>query len=207
MSKTIILVPAFTHLEQECEGPLQQLAKQGIDIAILKGNADIVQARQMLASQALKGDYDNLFWIDADMGFTTDDVLKIIKQADELSLPILGGIYAKKGKKEVSCMTLNDDSLSLGPGSGLIEILYAATGFLLTKRDVYQDMINAGLAEYCSNGGFYSWFIPQVKNGRYLGEDYSFCERARTLGMKIMIDGTIKLKHYGKYGYSWDDLV
>jgi hypothetical protein len=40
----------------------------------------------------------------------------------------------------------------------------------------------------------------------YLGEDYSFCERARRCGYKIFADSTIRLQHIGLYGYSWEDL-
>ena len=39
----------------------------------------------------------------------------------------------------------------------------------------------------------------------YLAEDFAFCERARQCGYKIMADTTIRLYHYGSYGYTWED--
>ncbi len=39
----------------------------------------------------------------------------------------------------------------------------------------------------------------------YLGEDYSFCERARQCGYKIMADTSIRLWHIGEYAYGWED--
>jgi hypothetical protein len=39
----------------------------------------------------------------------------------------------------------------------------------------------------------------------YLAEDYAFCERARQCGFKILADTTIRLKHFGTYGYTWED--
>ena len=39
----------------------------------------------------------------------------------------------------------------------------------------------------------------------YLAEDFSFCERARQCGYKIMADTTIRLWHIGNYSYGWED--
>jgi hypothetical protein len=39
----------------------------------------------------------------------------------------------------------------------------------------------------------------------YLGDDYSFCERARQCGYKIMADTSIRLWHIGNYAYGWED--
>ena len=39
----------------------------------------------------------------------------------------------------------------------------------------------------------------------YLSEDYSFCERARQCGYKIMADTSIRLWHIGEYRYGWED--
>jgi GT2 family glycosyltransferase len=39
----------------------------------------------------------------------------------------------------------------------------------------------------------------------YLGEDFAFCERARRSGYRIFADTTIRLRHIGNYGYSWED--
>ena len=39
----------------------------------------------------------------------------------------------------------------------------------------------------------------------YLGEDYSFCERARRAGFRILADTGFRLRHVGPYGYSWED--
>jgi hypothetical protein len=39
----------------------------------------------------------------------------------------------------------------------------------------------------------------------YMSEDYSFCERARQCGYKIMADTSIRLWHIGAYRYGWED--
>jgi hypothetical protein len=39
----------------------------------------------------------------------------------------------------------------------------------------------------------------------YLSESFSFCERARQCGYRVWADTTIRLRHLGSYGYSWED--
>ena len=39
----------------------------------------------------------------------------------------------------------------------------------------------------------------------YLADDFSFCERARQCGYKIMADASIRLWHLGEHAYGWED--
>ena len=59
--------------------------------------------------------------------------------------------------------------------------------------------------------GIYPFFLPLcVPDGRggtrYLTEDYSFSHRLHQIGVTPMADTTIKLYHFGKYGFSFEDL-
>ena len=53
------------------------------------------------------------------------------------------------------------------------------------------------------------WFQPMIReyqNGHwYLGEDFSFCERARQAGFSICADSSIRLWHYGNYAFGWEE--
>lgn len=97
-------------------------------------------------------------------------------------------------------------------GGGLIELLYAGTGFLLVRRTVYQT-IQEQLPLPVANEHFGSpmipFFHPMVhahEDGHwYLAEDYAFCQRARSCGFRIMADTTIRLWHVGTYSYGWED--
>ena len=40
----------------------------------------------------------------------------------------------------------------------------------------------------------------------YLPEDFSFSERARRAGYKVMADTSIRLGHIGNYEYGWEDV-
>ncbi|MGH7172711.1 MAG: class I SAM-dependent methyltransferase, partial [Gemmataceae bacterium] len=53
------------------------------------------------------------------------------------------------------------------------------------------------------------YFAPMVagegEQAWYLGEDYSFCERARRCGFRVMADTTIRLWHVGSHRFGWED--
>lgn len=104
------------------------------------------------------------------------------------------------------------ENVVLGQGGGLLEVLYAACGFLLVQRLVYLDIQSQLELPTCNTmfgEAIVPWFQPMIRpyrNGHwYLGEDFSFCERARQAGFRIMADSTIRLWHYGSYPFSWED--
>src|SRR5262249_15847892 len=129
------------------------------------------------------------------------------------ALPLVCGIYPKKGVRALASHLLPDTrKVVFGEGGGLFEIAYAATGFLLTRREVY-DTIRERLELPTCNVRFWRpplpYFLPLiVPDGEghwYLGEDFAFCERAKRAGFKIVADSRIRLRHMGRYGYSWED--
>jgi hypothetical protein len=148
-------------------------------------------------------------WIDADMTFPADAV----DQLRRLDLPISCGIYSKKGQRElVVHLSPGTERLTFGVGGGLAEIKYGATGFLLTKREVYEKIQeHEGLPTCNVQFGrpvvpyFLPMAVPFGENYWYLGEDFAFCERARRCGYKVIADTRIRLGHIGRQTYEWED--
>ncbi|OYV82706.1 MAG: hypothetical protein B7Z73_16860 [Planctomycetia bacterium 21-64-5] len=99
-----------------------------------------------------------------------------------------------------------------GQQGGLIEILYAATGFLV-RRQVYLDIQHQLGLPWCNQrfGGqpIVPYFLPLVKGDGlgqwYMSEDYSFCERARQCGYRVWADTTVRLGHLGQCEYHWEN--
>ncbi len=59
--------------------------------------------------------------------------------------------------------------------------------------------------------GVWPFFQPEVVSqgeGRqhYLGEDWAFSYRLARIGVTPMADTSIRLWHYGRYGYGWEDV-
>lgn len=209
-SKCVVLVPFIDIIEPECERGLAALEARGYVVRRAPGYAAIDQGRSQMATDALADGFEELMWIDSDMGFDADSVDSLRKH----KLPFVSGIYAKKGMRALSCCLMPETrEVIFGKGGGLIEIKYAAAGFMLTHRNVYTTIAKRMRLPECNKRFGHitvPYFLPMIvreeKGGHwYLGEDFSFCERARICGFSIMADTTIRLDHIGKHSYSWED--
>jgi hypothetical protein len=89
-------------------------------------------------------------------------------------------------------------------------MLYASAGFLRIRAEVLHQIIeelNLPACHWGSVKGIYPFFLPVcVPDGRggtrYLTEDYSFSHRLQQIGITPLADTTIRLLHYGKYGFN-----
>jgi hypothetical protein len=209
-SGCVILIPVGHHIEGHCDLSLRQLEAQGYVVRRLYGVAQIDVARNRMATEALADGFDELMWIDADMAFEPQSVGRLRAH----NLPVVCGLYPTKVEKRLTSQLLpGTHALIFGEGGGLVEIRYAATGFLYTRRQVYLDVQRHESLPVCNQGSGLSvvpYFLPMVlqeEDGfHYLAEDYAFSERVRRCGHRVFADTTIRLQHIGIYGYSWEDL-
>jgi hypothetical protein len=208
-SKCIVIVPVYSTIDPSCEQSLQLLEAQGYKVWRLDGGAAIDVARNRFATAALAQGYDEVMWIDSDIAFERDAVDRL----RDHELPICGGIYPKKAQAAFSFHSY-DTQMAVGSSGRLYEVVYAATGFLHVRREVFEKMQKEYSLPVC-NGAFgdpfVPYFMPQIipyKDGHwYLAEDYSFCHRARRCGYTIWVDTSIRLFHIGRYAYSWEDAM
>ncbi|MCY2995649.1 MAG: hypothetical protein NTY19_48555 [Planctomycetota bacterium] len=209
-TKCVVLVPVSGHIEPTCEEALRELERRGYPVRRVRGFAAIDQGRCQIVSDALADGFEETMWIDADVGFSADAVDRLRSHGE----PLACGIYPKKGQRALAVHVLpGTPHIVFGKEGGLIEVQYAANGFLLVRREVYAEMQRQLELPVCNQrfGGrpLVPYFIPMVRpdgSGHwYLAEDYAFCERARQCGFRIMADTTIRLQHFGGYGYSWED--
>ncbi|MFT3924399.1 MAG: hypothetical protein QM778_17815 [Myxococcales bacterium] len=207
-SRLVVLVPT-THGKPEpaCEEGLRALERSGIEVRRVSGYAAIDFARCIMATRALDDGFDELLWIDDDIAFDPTDVERL-RTSDQV---LVAGAYAKKGRRQLAVRELpGTASFTFGPRGGLQEVLYAGTGFMYTRRALY-DAMSTELPVCNTQFGqrvvpYFLPFVVQTEAGPwYLGEDYAFCERARRAGFKVFIDTRIRLHHIGPYHYGWED--
>lgn len=154
-------------------------------------------------------DCDYLLFIDGDILFGEEH----IKMLQESQYPITAGIYCKKEKGIAPCLNTLPGRTEFQCG-GYLEIARAGTGFLRIHRSVFDAMRNqsaggSGYAPKYVNHGSDEWdFFPTgVWNNEYLSEDWAFCDRARSLGYKIMLDTRIQLRHEGAAIYPLEETI
>jgi hypothetical protein len=207
--RCVILVPFASYIIPPCERALQELERRGYDVRRVGGYAAIDQGRNQMATDALLDGYEETMWIDADTEFHPDAIDRLRSH----NLPIVAGVCAQKNKRAIACHVIpGTPNMKFGREGGLVEVLYAGTGFILIRREVYLTMQERLHLPMC-NERFQSQMLPffhpmlhQCDDGYwYLAEDFAFCERARQSGFKIMVDTTIRLWHVGSYAYGWED--
>jgi hypothetical protein len=173
----------------------------------LQGRSLISRARNWLTAVFLATDCTHLLFIDCDILFTPQDVIRLASH-DEA---IVGGFYPFKTDGEFSLLAefLPD---SLPDERGLLPVRYLGAGFLLVRRDVFERMIAAygpeisypeppGIIhhDFWRNGVYRG---PDAYSaGHYLNEDLFFQQNATDLGFKVYGDTQVVLKHIGTIPY------
>ena len=182
--------------------------QNGINFQVdtLSNESNVNRARNSCAAKFLSGDCTHLMFVDADIQFNPQDIVKLINHDKD----IVGGVYPQKTlPPKMVVNTLNN-----GEHEGdLIEVGTLGTGFMLIKRSVFEKMIEEGATPYVDaiglsqqeNANQYDFFQCTIDSqGRYLTEDWSFCRRWRQLGGKIWADKTIGLTHVGYFRFPPD---
>jgi hypothetical protein len=209
--KCIILVPTHSTIDPQCDAGLRELERRGYRVDRVFGCAAIDHTRSRLASVALASGFDEIMWIDSDIGFHPNEVDKLRTHG----LPISCGLYVKRDGQDVTFKLLpGDKALVFGKPPGLKEVLHAGFGFVHTRREVYQSIKSTCNLPDCNREfgpPVTPYFIPElVQHGQaewwYLAEDTAFCHRARKCGYKIMADTTVFLSHVGRHPFTWKDL-
>ena len=196
----------------------------------------IGRARNVSGSHVLTNDYTHLLFIDADVIFEPEDVFKLI----DAHVDVACGVYPKKyfssnkmnyvaDKKPHKLKTKHWNELVTDPSSELrehhfkkikqnsklVEVNYAATGFMLIKKSVFEKIAKErtdleyknDIDGYMSMSDRYFDFFPCSINPdtkKYESEDYGFCNLWTSLGGKIHIIPSIKLKHQGNFAFGLD---
>lgn len=226
MSNVFML--SLLELQSEC-------AKRGIECYVdFIGNESLVQrARNLLAARFLKSHSTHLLFIDADIGFRTDTVFRLLG-ADK---DIVTAVYPKKAydwdaiklkltgpkSQEPAHMMGLDYNINLSTGTaqvenGFVRVLDSATGFMMIRRGVLERMAKRFKGTLsCVNDlpgredpNYVTEYVAlfdcmiDPQNKRYLSEDYAFVRRAQEMGIEIWADVTSPLCHVGNCTFEGD---
>jgi hypothetical protein len=194
------------------------------------GDALITRARASLISQFLDDpSATHLLFIDADIGFEPDQVLRLI----ECGADMCAAIYPIKridwdkvrntietGRSNAAAAALSyvfevDNPNAVTAAGGFVKVRYAGTGFLMIRRHALERMC----AQYpqlkykrdhsidaltASDNRFALFECMIADDGTYLSEDFAFCKRWTDMGGEIWADLASKLRHVGPMTFNGD---
>jgi len=168
-----------------------------------------------------KTEATHFMFIDADIHFDPESVVRLIKSEHEVAVAcypkkcvmwdsVANHIDANKTGKDLSrvasSLVLNFKHQQTQITNGFAEVLDGPTGFMLIKRSVFTKMHEHYPELKCVNDHqnkdldeYFAVFDCMIdpKSRRYLSEDYAFCRRWQQMGGKIFADVMTVLGHVG----------
>jgi glycosyltransferase involved in cell wall biosynthesis len=163
----------------------------------------LVEARNQVVAEFLKGDAEWLLWLDSDMGFAPDTLDQLLAAADRDERPIVGALcFAWKETRQdglfgfrcVSRPTIlnwveyDNVQTFMGtlevPDNSLVKCAATGMACVLIHRSVFEAI------------GEQDWY-NRIKgtDGSMLGEDISFCVRAGARGIPVHVHTGVPTNH------------
>jgi glycosyltransferase involved in cell wall biosynthesis len=142
-------------------------------------------ARNKAVKAFLESGYEQLVFIDADLGWDSNGLLKLLQTPGD----IVGGLYRAKDPALGTDYPCNISGLITYPAC---EIQSLPTGFMRISRDCAAQMF----AKYDGRP-----FDHVVSGGEERGEDIVFCDRARKHGFSVWARFDIEFEHVGPFAW------
>ena len=133
--------------------------------------------RERLVKKAIELECTHLLFVDSDMQFDKDAVLRLIERNKD----IVGADYNRRK------LPLESTTVLLGEAKGnLAEAVSVGTGFMLIKLSIFDFLPEP-------------WFFwdSNLDGELVTGEDYWFCRLAISRGFEVWCDLSVKVGHIG----------
>lgn len=171
----------------------------------LAGKSNVHHARSIAASNwyDTAGDKDLMLFIDSDHTFSVDDLITAINKQKQTKAAVVCGVYSNSAGTRPNVYPKNPQAFMEGSDD---EVWYAGTGFMLISKPILTKIKESIKKEI----GVERVWISDVQGERevvpffssvyvnneldpsktsnivtWLGEDYSFCNRVRSVGGEI----------------------
>lgn len=162
------------------------------DLVLMQNRGTIIpQQRQTLAEHAVDKDCTHVLWLDSDMRFPKDALVRFL----EHDVPIVAANYPMRRppilptaehREKGSLFTMPEDT-------GTVPVTSVGMGCMLVQTDVYRTLPKP-------------WFTLgyDPKGEAFVGEDVFFCRRAKEHGFTTLIDQAVsqEVKHVGEMEYT-----
>lgn len=188
-------------------------ARVPLGYARIRNESLIHRGRNRILADFLDSPCSHLLFIDADIGFTGRDALRLVAHTTQPGGPkIVGATYAKKSREKY------DPALVMLPHpvqvtrAQTLEVRCLPGGFMLLTRDAVQRLAGAHHDDWywCAANGqprriidLTACYIDKASRTMW-SEDYALCERWRALGGQVFLDPNILLTHNGTTTFDGD---
>jgi len=159
----------------------------------------IIDQRCNLAKEAMKEHADYILWIDSDMRFPKDGLLRLLAH----NRPIVAANYVTRSIP-VEPISFNftgkawERQHTFEHSTGLQQVTGTGMGFMLTSTRVFSELEEP-----------YFHIAYSTVNKTFHGEDMFFCQKAAEKGFPTMIDHDLskEIKHIGSFEFIHDHVM
>ena len=195
--RTLIAIPCMDMVHTSFMKSMLGLMRVGETEVTFVCNSLIYDARNIIAGQAITGGYDRVLWLDSDMVFNPDLLVKLSRDMDEGREYVSALCFKRKPPFTPTCY--KDLIYKHGSENNKLEItlnpyldypqneIFPVAGTGLAGCIMSTDLINR------VGNAFGHPFAPL----QGLGEDLSFCDRVTKLGVEMFCDARVKMGHVG----------
>lgn len=202
-----ILIPARGQMEVATAFDLVAMCaytikntKHDIDLFTSAGTL-IFDQRNNLVKTALEVKADYLLFVDADMRFPKDTLLKLMAHDKDI-IGVNATTRSEPVKPTAKNIHINDDGsvdwmpIYSNAMSGIEKADGIGCGVMLIKRKVIEGMEEP------------YFYFEQLPGNKLLGEDIYFCVKAKDAGFETWVDHDLskQIKHIGQYVYGWHNI-
>jgi hypothetical protein len=170
---------------------------------IVSGGSILPKVRNGIVKRFLDSDADVLVFIDSDMVWEPGTLQKLVETPFDVSVA-----NYRKRNNEVTYLAIpaTKDGEHVGTthnGDIWLQAELAGTGLMAIRRKTLEEMVlKYPTLEYTDNGeSTPCLFNFELENGRYYGEDYTFCRKLSAIGGQIFILADAYVGHVGTTVY------
>jgi hypothetical protein len=161
----------------------------------------IQRSRNSLVKLALEQGFDDLIFIDSDVEWDPEWILKLLEYPE----PVVGGVLVRKSDEtEGYTVKITNKPIVWNSRNDLIEVDAVGTGFLKLSKFALQTIWDHSEIYYDDSGVENRMiFDIQIRQSdrELISEDYVFCEKWKSLGYRVWVDPTITCNHIGVKKY------
>ena len=171
-------------------------------LALLKRECDVqigwevgslvYHARNNLARQALKTDADWVLWLDSDMVFAPNTLIRMLKVCNDNDIDFLTAVCFRRKPPYTPC--LFDRLEKVEKGASYTALLSVPDGLFQVGGCGFAGVLMRSDVLLSVQSRFEGRMFDPIEG---FGEDVSFCWRARQCGYDIWCDSSIEFGHVG----------
>lgn len=202
MTHVLIAVPTHSAVSADFAFCLQALvyrcALSNITITVQFEVGTVLSSlREKLASYTLSGEYTHVMWLDSDMGFPDDVIMRLLGH----NVPVIACSYSTRTPPIRSTAYVGDSEIGFDPLSteceGIVPVVSVGMGCMLVQSSVFNKLDRPWfpITYHTTDGGV----------NYYQGEDVNFCLQLRQKNISVLIDTDLsrEIYHIGQAKYGW----